>query len=230
MKILAHRGSAHNVQENTLDAFDAARALGADGVELDVRSTADGVLVVHHDPEIAGAGRIAALEREALPDYVPTLAEALDTLSGLEVNVEVKHSPGEAGYGPDEALADAVAQLLSARNDKAAVVVSSFSLATLDAHLAAAPEIETAWLLAPGSGVLEACAIAVAHGHRGVHPWHELLTARVLEGARANGLTMRAWTVDDPARVVELAGLGVGAVITNDVAAAASAIATLGPR
>ena len=55
--VQAHRGSpdpAAGVRENTLDAFTLARARGADGVELDVRVTADGALAVHHDPVIAG--------------------------------------------------------------------------------------------------------------------------------------------------------------------------------
>ena len=57
--VQAHRGSpdpATGVRENTLDAFARARSLGADGVELDVRLTADGGLAVHHDPVIDGVG------------------------------------------------------------------------------------------------------------------------------------------------------------------------------
>ena len=48
-------------RENTLEAFAGALGLGADGVELDVRRTSDGRLVVHHDAEIAGAGAVHAL-------------------------------------------------------------------------------------------------------------------------------------------------------------------------
>ena len=55
--VFAHRGCTEGFTENTIDAFAEARRLGADGVELDVRLTADGALAVHHDAEIPGVGR-----------------------------------------------------------------------------------------------------------------------------------------------------------------------------
>ena len=54
--VFAHRGCTEGFTENTLEAFAEARRLGADGVELDVRLTADGALAVHHDAEIPGLG------------------------------------------------------------------------------------------------------------------------------------------------------------------------------
>ena len=56
--VLGHRGASHACPENTLAAFAQARAFGADGVELDVRRTADDRLVVHHDPHVDGFGLI----------------------------------------------------------------------------------------------------------------------------------------------------------------------------
>jgi glycerophosphoryl diester phosphodiesterase len=47
--VIGHRGASADFPENTLDAFAGAAAQGADWVELDVRATSDGVLVVHHD-------------------------------------------------------------------------------------------------------------------------------------------------------------------------------------
>ena len=58
--VLGHRGASAGAPENTVAAFTRARELGADGVELDVRRTADGVLVVHHDPDVRGVGLIAS--------------------------------------------------------------------------------------------------------------------------------------------------------------------------
>ena len=70
----AHRGSADagsGIAENTLASFDRARRLGADGVELDVRMSADGALVVHHDPGVEGLGPICGLDARELPAQVP---------------------------------------------------------------------------------------------------------------------------------------------------------------
>ncbi len=68
--------------ENTLDAFAEAKRLGADGVELDVRLTADGALAVHHDAEIPGLGAVAALSVAELPAHVPLLADVLAVCDG----------------------------------------------------------------------------------------------------------------------------------------------------
>ncbi len=86
--VFAHRGLHTTERENTLAAFRAAVDLGVDGVELDVRRTLDGVLVVHHDPGRSGRWRSPESARSALPDYVPTLDEALEVPRGR---------PGERG-------------------------------------------------------------------------------------------------------------------------------------
>src|SRR5450432_3564900 len=100
--LLAHRGGAGPWRENTLEAFAAALRLGADGVELDVRRTSDGTLVVHHDAEIAGVGAIHALPARALPPWVPRLEDALGRCAGAIVNVEIKNAPVEPGFDPGE--------------------------------------------------------------------------------------------------------------------------------
>lgn len=80
MLILAHRGLHDDVPENTLLAFDAAIAAGADGIETDVRLSADGLPVLFHDAKI-GRRPVARLTRAELSRaagfHVPTLAEAL---------------------------------------------------------------------------------------------------------------------------------------------------------
>lgn len=95
--VLAHRGGIGPWRENTLEAFAAARAAGADGVELDVQRCRDGTLAIHHDRAVPGLGELAALGAAELPDWMPTLADALDACTGLIVNVELKNRPGDAG-------------------------------------------------------------------------------------------------------------------------------------
>src|ERR1044071_7478772 len=62
--VFAHRGNSAHAPENTIEAFDQAVALGVDGLELDVRATRDGRIVVIHDPTVdrttSGAGPVAA--------------------------------------------------------------------------------------------------------------------------------------------------------------------------
>src|SRR5919206_1649310 len=59
--VIAHRGASGYEYENSRAAFRRAVMLDADGIELDVHATLDGVIVVHHDPEIPGVGPIAML-------------------------------------------------------------------------------------------------------------------------------------------------------------------------
>ena len=106
--MLAHRGACRRAPENTLEAFRVARELGADGVELDVRRTRDGVLVLSHDPVVEGFGLLVehpfAKLRAAVPS-VPTLEEAFDVLAGLIVNVEIKCFPTEPDADPERRVA-----------------------------------------------------------------------------------------------------------------------------
>src|ERR1700735_4626903 len=102
--VFAHRGCTEGFTENTIDAFAEAKRLGADGVELDVRLTADGALAVHHDPVIDGVGRVAGLTVSQLPPHVPLLPDALAVCEGLVVNVEIKNDPAERGHDPGEAV------------------------------------------------------------------------------------------------------------------------------
>lgn len=98
--VIAHRGASSTEVENSLAAFRAAAPAGADGVELDVHASTDGVLFVHHDDRVNGARitrstaeQIAALR---LPngEPVPTLDQALDAIDPrLQVFVEVKSLP-----------------------------------------------------------------------------------------------------------------------------------------
>ena len=109
MHVIAHRGASVAERENTIAAFRAASEIGADAVELDVRRTADGVLVVHHDalvPTGDGSHPIDDLDLARLPTHVPTLGAALDACTGMWVNVEIKNDPREAGFDATDSIAD----------------------------------------------------------------------------------------------------------------------------
>jgi len=122
---LAHRGlhEQDGPVENTLEAFAAARDAGY-GVELDVRMSADGVPVVHHDAGLADGRALATLPVDALPSHVPTLAAALGVLRRVPVMVEVK----QEGLRP-RALARATADVLDTHDGT--FCVASFHPGTL---------------------------------------------------------------------------------------------------
>ncbi|MEY2478675.1 MAG: glycerophosphoryl diester phosphodiesterase [Actinomycetota bacterium] len=207
--ILGHRGSPREAPENTIESFLAARAAGADGVELDVRRG----LLLSHDPlpDPAGAG-------------VPTLGDALAACAGMIINVEIKNLPHEPGWDPEEALAREVAGAVAPVGDL--IVVSAFTLATIDAVRAAAPAVRTGWLTLAGFDQQAAVATAVERGHSALHPHESAVTQDLVDAAHAAGLQLTTWTVDDPARMQELAAMGVDAIITNLPSLAVAALRT----
>jgi glycerophosphoryl diester phosphodiesterase len=223
----AHRGSpdpASGVRENTLEAFFRARLLGADGVELDVRRTADGALAVHHDPEIRGLGPVHEIVSDQLPASVALLPAALDACEGLGVNVELKNLPGEAGFDPDERMAREVAEMVVAADGVSTVVISSFWPASLTAVHEVRPELATGLLLAPWFDAAEAVPLALDHGCTALHPHASLIDEALMAEARGAGLSVATWTVNDRRQMDTVASLGVATVITDDVTMALSAL------
>jgi glycerophosphoryl diester phosphodiesterase len=217
MLVLAHRGASAAAAENSVAAFRLADEMGADGVELDVRRTPDGRLLVAHDvlptdPDLVDSMGLA------------TLDEALDACGErMVVNVEIKNWPGDTDFDPEMRIVAPVIESLRRRGPRDAPrwLISSFSLETIEACRAAAPEIATAWLVTTVSP--ERIVQVAAAGHRALHPWEPGLTAEFVERCHAAGLAVNTWTCNDPDRIVALAAMGVDGVCTDvpDVALAA---------
>jgi glycerophosphoryl diester phosphodiesterase len=127
MQIWAHRGASARQPENTIAAFTAAMAAGADGVEFDVQLSSDGVPVVIHDEKVdrthAGTGWVASqtvAQLQALPSLlkkkpdplttrIPTLAEVLDLLAAGDQGVQDARVEGAGDGGRTEARRPGVA-------------------------------------------------------------------------------------------------------------------------
>src|SRR5205814_10656550 len=93
--VFAHRGGSALAPENTIAAFDNGLALGADGLELDVRLCRDGVAVVHHDPTLERTtllgGRVAERAARELADAgVPALHDVLERYRQARIIIEMK--------------------------------------------------------------------------------------------------------------------------------------------
>lgn len=196
-----------------MEAFGLAGELDADAAELDVRRTADGVLVVHHDCRLPDGRVIASIEHADLPEHVPTLAAALDACEGMWVNVEIKNDPTEPDFDETESIADETIAHLLARDDDDRWVISCFRMETIDRCCALAPHIRTAWLcdVAPAN----VAELLVCKGHSALHPWVNQLTRATIDTCHAAGLQVNTWTCDDPTRMAELIEWGIDGIVTN---------------
>ena len=201
--------------ENTLDAFAEARRLGADGVELDVRLTADGALAVHHDADVPGLGPICELGVSDLPASVPLLADALASCDGMVVNVEIKNAPQDPGWDPGEAVAALTAEAIEESGWTERVIVSSFQLSTLRAVQAADGRLQLGalwgWTVDPAGAVAE----TVAAGFGAVHPFVSSVTPALVDQVHEASLSLNVWTVNSPDDLRAMVDLGVDAVITD---------------
>jgi glycerophosphoryl diester phosphodiesterase len=214
-QVWAHRGASAAKPENTLDAFREAARQGADGVELDVRRSADHAMVICHDATFPDGREIRSLAVADLPDHVPLLGAALDACDGLIVNIEIKNVEVDIDYDPDEFLAGAVVSLVAERDVRDQVVVSSFSLATIDRVRDLDPDIPTGYLASGRWDQQKALRRAIDGGHGAFHPFDLVVNAELVEAAHDSGVAVNVWTVDDPDRIRWLAELGVDAIITN---------------
>ena len=194
--------------------------MGADGVELDVRLSGDGALVVHHDAGIAGLGAIAEVKTADLPPWVPLLGAVLDVCGPMIVNIEIKNIPGQAHWDPQESVANMVAVLLGERTGLGPVMVSSFSMSVIDAVLGVDPSIPTGWLTRISYDQDAALASVIEHGHSALVVPGDAIGSSMVERSHSQGVKVWAWTVDVASEMAEMARSGVDAIITNEVAEA----------
>mgnify|MGYP006272054083 CR=1 FL=1 len=215
--VIAHRGASAAVQENTLLAFTTAKKMGADAVELDVRTTRDGLLVVHHNPHLDDGRLICDTHHLDIPDHVPSLAEALEACAGMWVNVEIKNDPAEPDFDPAEIRTQSTVALLQSLGELDRWLISSFRMETIDRVRAIEPRLRTAWLtvgVRPEDLAVTAKSL-VESGHCAIHPYVDLLTREALDSFHAAGLEVTTWTCDAPERLEELMRWGIDGICTN---------------
>jgi glycerophosphoryl diester phosphodiesterase len=218
MLVIGHRGASQAFPENTLAAFRGAVDQGADGIELDVRRTADGALAVSHDDTLADGRVVVETAFAALPASVPGLADALDACRPLDlVNIEIKNWPQDKDFDPSEAVAAQVVALLEHRGelDSRRNLISSFHLPTIDRIHELAPALPTGWLLGMIEDTAELVGRAAERGHVAIHPHHAFVNDDLVRLAHEAGLAVNTWTCDDPERIRWLAEAGCDAVVTN---------------
>lgn len=242
MRILAHRGAPdRNGVENTVPAVAACLRAGADGVEVDLRLSADSVLVVCHDPDLLRLTGLPLPVASTSWDDLRAAADArgvplarvewmLAAMAGRPVVLEVKAPP--PGPGSVERTAIAVVErltVLRAAGLPLDVTVSSFApvvVAAVRAKLPSQLGIRTALLGRPTVRAAAVLRDGLAAGHDEIHPHVGALLAEpgCVAAAHSCGVAVTAWTVNRSRALRRLASLGVDTVIT-DVPVKAQAIA-----
>jgi len=235
-QVAAHRGGALLWPENSLLAFRNALALGVDYLETDIHLTADGEVVVMHDPTLErtstgrgairdarlaelGAVRLKAADGSVTAERVPTLAALLDVLVGsptARLLLEIKVGPGRQPYAGIEEKALAI---VKARGLLERVVVMAFEDATLVRVRAVEPAARRLLLVsrnrAASRSARDIVQLVTAAGAAELGIDHNALTADVVAAAHAAGLRVAAWTVNDEPDMRRVISLGVDVVISD---------------
>ena len=233
--IIGHRGASAVAPENTMAAFREAIAVGADGIEFDVRLASDGVPVVIHDSTLRRTGgvnqRVADLSWQELSkvdvggwfrpgsfvnETVPGLRELFDLFRSNHASLylEMKcDSPAE--YRP---LAEACCELINEYAFKERVVVECFELPALKLLKGIDSDIKTAALFDRVLTEQSVITTATEIGAMAVALHHRLARKALVEKSKHAGFHVAVWTVDDPAWVQHAREIGIDALITNDPA------------
>ena len=222
--VYGHRGASAYARENTLEAFTLAMEQGADGVELDVRFTADAEIVIHHDALTPELGSIIDFSfqvvRERAP-HIPRLDEALAVLGDPAlINIEIKNGASDKDFDPERRMAGEVVDMVNALGLADRVLVSSFDPASVERVRELDATIPTGLLLPTGTDLTAVMAAAAAAGHACINPaladMNDERAAVAVQAAEDHGLNVIVWTVDEPGDVIRLDAAGVAGIITND--------------
>lgn len=228
-KIFAHRGASGYAPENTVEAFQLAIEQGADGIELDVQLTADGVLVVIHDEKVdrvtEGKGFVKDYTLDELRQYtvcskkfenykeakIPTLEEVLELVKPSTVKVNIELKTGIFWYPKIE---EKTAKLVEKMGMSDRIIYSSFNHYSIQRLKQIVPDAETAYLYS--DVILNVEEYTKKTGVDGIHPaLYHVNMANFLEEYMKSNLKVRVWTVNRKKDMRKLMDVGVEAIITN---------------
>lgn len=218
--IIAHRGASAEQPENTLAAFRRALALEADGIELDVQCSSDGVPVVFHDASLHRlTGVRGQLARRSWPELrplrvkthhpIPRLTDALRLTRGLTVvQIELKS-------GPVEPVIHAIQTARAAEW----VILASFDATLMAAARELAPGIPRMLISEGREAPARLVRKLAACGAGGLSVNHRAIRSAAWVGHfHARGYSLWSWTVNDRETARRLAGWGVDALLGDDPA------------
>ena len=227
--VWAHRGASAYFPENTIPAFQGAIDMKADGVELDIHASFDGKIVVSHDETLKRCGGVnvvidsvnydeikrhpvPASFKDKHPDVIaPLLSDVFELLRphGMLINVEIK-----AGWSYDNIKK--LIKLTHDMNMQDYVLYSSFDHRTLHAVRTLDKNCRLGALYG-GEDIPEAAQYASALRFTELHPYYSCCRKEgYIESAKAQGLNVNPWTINDEATIREMVKLGCHGIITNN--------------
>lgn len=236
---IAHQGGRGLWPENTLLAFERSLELGVDVLEMDLRATSDGHIVVHHDASVErtteGQGLVRELGLEAIRKLdagyrfgvesypyrgqglsIPTLLEVLERFRGARLNLEMKEF--------DPALARGLCSTLRKKGSLGRVLVASFDHEPMVAFREACPEVATSATMREGLLFYQLDRLRLGSLYRSpalafqVPEYFgeiQVIRPRFLEAARSSNVRVQVWTINEEMELSRMLELGVDGILTD---------------
>lgn len=226
--IYAHRGASSLAPENTMPAFRLARTYGADGIELDIQLSKDGVPVVIHDATLKrttnGFGFVKDFTVSELKlldagnwfsskfeqTRIPTLQEVLDWMkdTDMKLNIELKNTKV-----PYPSLEEKAYELIKAYQMESRTVFSSFNHESLKTML----KIDSSLDVAPLSSkkIDQPWNYALALGTKSIHLKFTLISQKLVKKCHEHGITVRTYTVNRPGTIKKCFRYQVDGIMTD---------------
>jgi glycerophosphoryl diester phosphodiesterase len=213
--VVAHRGWPTRFPDNTLAGAMAAIEV-SDAVETDIRRSADGKLVLSHDPllggfEVASTSWAVLAELDLGGGHHPALLdEMIAAIPNTPIQFEIKNMPHQPGFEPDHRLA-----LETAERVRAGDVITSFNPATVDRVRQDFPEVATGLCVSAFADIGGAIEHCLETGHRALVPSVDIPVLDMIAAVESR-LLIYPWVVNHADRAQELAAIGVAGIITDD--------------
>ena len=229
--VFAHRGASAYAPENTLAAFELAIRQGAPGIELDAKLSADGQVIVIHDPTLERTtgvqGKVSHFSLAQLQELdagsffstrfqgekIPTLEAVFEAVGKqILINVELTNYTT-----PGDPLVEEVVSLVQrmARIDQ--VLFSSFHPSNLIRVRRLLPRVPLGLLALQGScGGLARSFLNRFIPHDSLHPYHTDVNPSLTKSAHARGKKVYTWTVNDPLEMYRVFAAGADGIFTDD--------------
>jgi glycerophosphoryl diester phosphodiesterase len=230
-RILAHRGNSSAAPENTLASFDAALTAGADAIEVDLRRTADGTVVVIHDDSLErttnASGTVSRTGLETL-----RAADAGSWFSAKYTGAQVPTLPELAAWAVahpgvswlfefkgqwSTVQAAAALDVLRAHNLANRSTVQGFSVDTVRALGMTGPEFRQELLIKTFDSIPGLLGLLHGLDASGCNPYGELLLRhpQLTDQLHGAGYSVTPWTLDEPEQWAVAMAQGVDGIITN---------------
>lgn len=230
-QIFGHRGASAYAPENTMSSFMLAMEQDADGIELDVKLTADNKAVVIHDQTLErttnGSGRVNSQTLAGLKhldagskydprftgERIPTLDEVLEGVGNrLVVNIELTNYASQ-----NDDLIPVVAEVVRRHNSPDGIMFSSFSWGNLRKISQLLPSYPVGLLASGGIiGALARSSLFLKVSPTYLHPYFHDVNAGLMEREKRRGRSVNVWTVNNETDIIRMMDLGVNMIMTDD--------------